>query len=195
MYYCTAMNMIKASDEIELVSPDFCCIKVSPSDFEIISLETGLKLNWICDGHPAVIYLNKELPEGTLLRTIDPDYVEGKINNAEQRENKSKQILSDAEKVLSDSKKEAIEIVEQAKNDALKQKEIILNQAKEETKIEKQKLKNEIAQEIESSKDEIHHQIVDVALSASEKVLNREVSKEDNSRLVDEFIKSLDKDE
>ena len=81
MYYCTAMNMIKASDEIELVSPDFCCIKVSPSDFEIISLETGLKLNWICDGHPAVIYLNKELPEGTLLRTLDPDYVEGKIRD------------------------------------------------------------------------------------------------------------------
>lgn len=81
MYYCTAMNMIKASDEIELVSPDFCSLKVSPSDFEIISLETGLKLNWICDGHPAVIYLNQKLPEGTLLRTIDPDYIEGKIRD------------------------------------------------------------------------------------------------------------------
>lgn len=81
MYYCTAMNMIKASDEIELVSPDFCSLKVSPSDFEIISLETGLKLNWICDGHPAVIYLNKELPDGTLLRTLDPDYIEGKIRD------------------------------------------------------------------------------------------------------------------
>ena len=81
MYYCTAMNMIKASDEIELVSPDFCRLKASPSDFEIISLETGLKLNWICDGHPAVIYLNQKLPEGTLLRTIDPDYIEGKIRD------------------------------------------------------------------------------------------------------------------
>lgn len=81
MYYCTAMNMIKATEEIELVSPDFCSLKVSPSDFEIISLETGLKLNWICDGHPAVIYLNQKLPEGTLLRTIDPDYVEGKIRD------------------------------------------------------------------------------------------------------------------
>lgn len=81
MYYCTAMNMIKACEEIELVSPDFCSLKVSPSDFEIISLETGLKLNWVCDGHPAVIYLNQELPEGTLLRTLDPDYVEGKIRD------------------------------------------------------------------------------------------------------------------
>lgn len=81
MYVCTAMNMIKATEEIELVSPDFCSLKVSPSDFEIISPETGLKLNWICDGHPAVIYLNQELPEGTLLRTLDPDYVEGKIRD------------------------------------------------------------------------------------------------------------------
>lgn len=81
MYYCTAMNMIKATEEIELVSPDFCSLKVSPSDFEIISPETGLKLNWICDGHPAVIYMNQELPEGTLLRTLDPDYVEGKIRD------------------------------------------------------------------------------------------------------------------
>lgn len=81
MYYCTAMNMIKATEEIELVSPDFCSLKVSPSDFEIISPETGLKLNWICDGHPAVIYLNQKLPEGTLLRTIDPDYIEGKIRD------------------------------------------------------------------------------------------------------------------
>ena len=81
MYVCTAMNMIKATEEIELVSPDFCSLKVSPSDFEIISPETGLKLNWICDGHPAVIYLNQKLPEGTLLRTIDPDYIEGKIRD------------------------------------------------------------------------------------------------------------------
>lgn len=81
MYYCTAMNMIKDSEEIELVSPDFCSLKVSPSDFEIISLETGLKLNWVCDGHPAVIYLNQKLPEGTLLRTLDPDYIEGKIRD------------------------------------------------------------------------------------------------------------------
>ena len=28
-----------------------------------------------------VIYLNMELPEGTLLRTLDPDYEEGKIRD------------------------------------------------------------------------------------------------------------------
>lgn len=81
MYLCTAMNMIKADENIEFVSPEFCNLIVEPKDYEIISTETGLKLNWICDGHPAVIYTKHKLPEATLLRTLDPDYVEGKIRD------------------------------------------------------------------------------------------------------------------
>lgn len=81
MYLCTAMNMIKADENIEFVSPEFCNLIVEPKDYEIISTETGLKLNWICDGHPAVIYTKYKLPDATLLRTLDPDYVEGKIRD------------------------------------------------------------------------------------------------------------------
>ena len=81
MYECTALNMIKDSDDIEFVSPEFCSIKVKSGDWEIINSETGLKMNWVCDGHPAVIYLPYKLPDATLLRTLDPDYVEGKIRD------------------------------------------------------------------------------------------------------------------
>ena len=81
MYECTALNMIKDSDDIEFVSPEFCSIKVKSGDWEIINSETGLKMSWVCDGHPAVIYLPYKLPDATLLRTLDPDYVEGKIRD------------------------------------------------------------------------------------------------------------------
>ena len=81
MYPCTAVNMIKAEEEIEFVSPEFCSLTAKPDEYEIISLETGLKMNWVCDGHPAVIYTKYTLPRGTLLRTLDPDYVEGKIRD------------------------------------------------------------------------------------------------------------------
>ncbi len=81
MYPCTAVNMIKADEEIEFVSPEFCSLTAMPDEYEIISLETGLKINWACDGHPAVIYTKYTLPQGTLLRTLDPDYVEGKIRD------------------------------------------------------------------------------------------------------------------
>ena len=81
MYVCTAMNMIKAEDDIEFVSPQFCSLTAKAGEWEVISSETGLKLNWVCDGHPAVIYTKYVLPDGTLLRTLDPDYVEGQIRD------------------------------------------------------------------------------------------------------------------
>ncbi len=81
LYPITAMNMIKAGDSIEFVSPDFCSLTLGPEEWEIINSETGLKLNWTCDGHPTVIYVNHQLPAATLLRTLDPDYVEGQIRD------------------------------------------------------------------------------------------------------------------
>jgi len=81
LYACTAMNKILATDEIEFVSPEFCSLTAKPGEWELISSETGLKLNWVCDSHPCVIYTKYTLPEGTLLRSLDPDYEDGKIRD------------------------------------------------------------------------------------------------------------------
>ena len=81
MYSITALNMIKADEEIEFVSPDFVNICAKPGEFDLINPETGTKLNWVCDGHPCVVYTKYELPATALLRTLDPDYVEGQIRD------------------------------------------------------------------------------------------------------------------
>ena len=96
------------------------------------------------------------------------DYVEGKIKDADEKEEKAKQ-------------------------DALIEKERIANEAKLAREAEVKKAKEEIAQEIEASKDEVHKEIVSVALDASKKVLSREVNSKDNEKLIDDFIKDLDK--
>ena len=81
MYECNAMNMIRIEDDIEFVSPEFCSLTIPSGQWEIIDSETGLKMNWTCDGHPTVLYVSHKLPPATLLRTLDPDYVEGKIRD------------------------------------------------------------------------------------------------------------------
>ena len=123
------------------------------------------------------------------------DYVEGKIKEAERREEESRGLTEEAERNIAESKKSALLIVEKAQEDANAQKEEILAQAKLEAEQEKQKAQQEIAQEIEASKDEIHREIVSVAMDASEKVLGREVNDEDNRRLVDDFVNDLKKDD
>ena len=81
MYSCTPLNMIQANENIEFVSPDFVSVTATPDEFVLINPETGTKLNWVCDGHACVVYSKYKLPHASLLRTLDPDYVEGKIRD------------------------------------------------------------------------------------------------------------------
>ncbi len=81
MYSITALNMIKADEEIEFVAPDFVSVTAKPDEFDLINPETGTKLNWVCDGHACVVYTKLDLPAAALLRTLDPDYVEGQIRD------------------------------------------------------------------------------------------------------------------
>ena len=81
MYSCTPLNMIQADGEIEFVASDFVSVTAKPDEFALINPETGTKLNWVCDGHACVVYSKYELPAASLLRTLDPDYVEGQIRD------------------------------------------------------------------------------------------------------------------
>ncbi len=121
------------------------------------------------------------------------DYVEGKIKDADDKEKQANEKLKKAEQRVKDSNIEAMEIVEKAKEDATKEKDRIAAEAKLAREAEVKKAKEQIAQEIEASKDEVHKEIVSVALDASKKVLSREVNSKDNEKLIDDFIKDLDK--
>ena len=81
MYQLTALNKISPDMEIQFISPEFVYITAASGEYELINPETGCKLNWVCDGHPCVIYCCHKLPDATLLRTEDPEYQEGKIRD------------------------------------------------------------------------------------------------------------------
>lgn len=122
------------------------------------------------------------------------EYVEGKIKNAEDKELEANNLLATTKEEVKAKKAEAISIVENAKEEANKEKAAILAKAHEEKEAEVKKAKEEIAQEIEASKDEIHREIVSVAIDASSKVLEREITSKDNEKLVDNFINDLKED-
>lgn len=123
------------------------------------------------------------------------DYVEGKIKDAEVSQETANKHAFEAENILLESKKKAVNIVEVAKQDALNEKSKIVKQTKVELEQEKEKALMEIEMEIKANKEEIHKNIVSVALDASQKVLEREVSKEDNERLLNDFVDDLMKEE
>ena len=82
MYRVKPLNMIKAGEKIEFVSPDVVSTKAVPSEWSLVDPEEGTVRDWVCDGHDCVLYTKIPLQEGALLRIEDPDYVPGRIRDS-----------------------------------------------------------------------------------------------------------------
>ncbi|MCQ2593599.1 MAG: U32 family peptidase, partial [Treponema sp.] len=81
MYQLTALNKIDPTMEIQFVSPEFVSLSAKPGEWELVNPETGTFMNWVCDGHPCVLYTKYQLPDSTLVRAEDPEYVSGIIRD------------------------------------------------------------------------------------------------------------------
>ena len=105
------------------------------------------------------------------------DYVENNIRDSETAKAEALKNVTASEETLIASKKEAAEIVANAKVIAENMK------AQAEEDIERSKVE---------AKEQIRKEMISVALSASEEVLKREINEKDNARVVEDFIKDLD---
>lgn len=121
------------------------------------------------------------------------DYVENNIRDSEKAKAEAQINFSASEERVISSKKEAAEIIASAKLMADNNQKAAI----EETQLEINKMKalaeEDIAKSKEEAKEEIRKEIVSVALMASEEVLKREVNEKDNAKVVESFIKDLDK--
>lgn len=127
--------------------------------------------------------------------TTRQDYIEKNIKDAEEAKATWEENQRKSEATVLASNRAAADIVAEAKNEALKERAKIL----ESTSLEVQKMKrdaeNDIARSIEEANEEIRQEIISVALDASKELLSREVNSSDNTRLIENFIDEVKKDD
>ena len=122
------------------------------------------------------------------------DYIEQNIQDAEKAKATWQENERKSEETVLASNRTAANIVAEAKESAQKEKAKIL----EETALEVEKMKldaeNDIARMTLDAQEEIRKEMVSIALEASKEVLGREVSSRDNTRLIEEFIDEVKKE-
>ena len=121
------------------------------------------------------------------------DYVENNIRDSEIAKAEALKNSSASEEMLIASKKEAAEIVSAAKEKAIDVSKETIMQTQLEVNKMKAQAEEDIARSKVEAKEEIRKEMISVALAASEEVLKREVNEKDNARVVEDFIKDLDK--
>ncbi|MBQ2069820.1 MAG: F0F1 ATP synthase subunit B [Bacilli bacterium] len=121
-------------------------------------------------------------------------YVEGQIKDAEESNRIAKEAAEKKDDVIAEGRAEAARIIEDARAQANLEANAIVSSAKEEAIRRRVEADKEIEEAKAASIEEVKESIVDVAIAASSQVLEREVSKEDNERLIKDFVSDINGD-
>ena len=106
------------------------------------------------------------------------DYIEQEISDARNSKAAAELNLAQSQETVLASKKEASQIIEDARVEATRQQEIILADTRVEVEKMKTDAKNDIARSRQEALDDIHKEMVDIALLTTSEILKREVNKE-----------------
>lgn len=123
------------------------------------------------------------------------DYVVSQVKDAEAYKEDAKSKQDEADKRIASLNDQAKLIIDEANKNAATIKDNANKEMDEERLHQKALLAKEIEQEKVKAKEEIRKEIVSVALDASKAILEREVTKSDNDKIVDDFIKEVESDE
>lgn len=121
------------------------------------------------------------------------DYIENNIKEAEESKAKWQENELKSQETVLASKRTAQDIISEAKLEANREKENILNEAAKESARMKKVAEQDIVKMEEEAQEAIRKEIIDVALDASKEILAREVTSNDNKRLIEKFIEDVKK--
>ena len=119
------------------------------------------------------------------------DYIENEIKEARQNNLEAEKNLTEAKEMVASSKMQASEIIARAEKQGQEKYDMMLASANNEIVEMKKDAEKDIERAKEEAIQDIRNEMVNVALSASEEILKREVDSQDNKRLAEDFINRL----
>lgn len=110
------------------------------------------------------------------------------LKEAERTRENAKKSLAAYREQIDNAKVEASSIIENARVEANRVKEKIIAAAREEAEANKNKIMLEVDRAKEEITNSVRKQTIDIAVVMAETILKRNISKEDNRALINEFI-------
>ena len=116
---------------------------------------------------------------------------DAQIREAEKAKADADAIKTEYEQNMKEAKEKANEILTTAQRTAALQSEEMLKEATAQAAALKSKAESDIAQEKRKAVNEIKDEIGGMAVEIAGKVIEREISEEDHTKLIDEFIANV----
>ena len=119
------------------------------------------------------------------------EMIRNSLYDAEKAQSELARLNFEGEEIINKARSEAQEILSQGKASAAKMKEDTLNDAKEKAKLITEDAQKQIQVEKEKASAEIKGEVVNLSLSVAEKLIKKNLSREDNKALIDESLSNV----
>ena len=119
------------------------------------------------------------------------EMIRNSLYDAEKAQAELARLNFEGEEIINKARSEAQEILSQGKASAAKMREDTLNDAKEKAKLIAEDAQKQIQVEKEKAIAEIKGEVVNLSLSVAEKLIKKNLSREDNKALIDESLSNV----
>ncbi|WP_028784104.1 F0F1 ATP synthase subunit B [Thalassobacillus devorans] len=118
-------------------------------------------------------------------------YISNEIDTAEKSREEAVRMQREASEELKKTRQEAHTIIEDAKKTAGQQERAIIESAREEAERLKQSARQEIEQEKEKAVQALKDQVASLSVLVASKVIEKELSEQDQQQLINDYIKEV----
>ncbi|MBO1004258.1 F0F1 ATP synthase subunit B [Pseudogracilibacillus auburnensis] len=140
-----------------------------------------------------LIYLVSKFAWGPVMDMMKKreEYVANEIETAEKSRAEAEKASKEAVEQLKQTKQEAQKIIEDARTAGIKQEQDIVASAKQEAERIKISAQEEIQNEKEKALQALQDQVASLSVLIASKVIEKEISAQDQDKLIEEYIKEV----
>lgn len=140
-----------------------------------------------------LLALLKKFAWGPLMNMMEKreNYVASEIEEAEKSRSEAEEASKEATAELNKVRQEAQQIIEDAKKAGVKQEQDMIQAANKEAERIKQQAQADIQNEKEQAVKALQAQVSSLSVLIASKVIEKEISAEDQEKLIDEYIKEV----
>ena len=120
------------------------------------------------------------------------DRIRKSLEDADKARQELERLQQESAKIMQQARIEAESIVAQTRTDAERLREELKQKAKEEADNILRNAQQQIQLQTRQAIQQIRHEVADIAVLLASKLLERNLAKEDNARLIDDTLKQIE---
>ena len=161
-------------------------------DNPLVQADPGLFI-WTIITFLVLLFALKKLAWGPLLAALEArqNSIRQSLDDAQQAKQELERLNAESAQIIARARQDADAIITQSRSDGDRLREEIRQKARSEADLIVKNAERQIQLETSRALEQIRHEAVDLSVMIASKIIQRNLTKEDNERLIDEAMRQV----